>query len=381
MNFDFSDEQTMLRDSLSRFLNDKYDFNARREIIRSDIGWNPQIWTQFAQMGLMGIAFPEEFEGFGGRASDMLVVMEEFGSSLVVEPYIPTVVLCGQILREVGGDIARGLISDIIAGDLIMAFAHYEPRSRFQLPYVEMTAQKNGQHYILDGKKAVVLGAPIAKKFIVSARVAGDKTDKEGLALFLVDANHSGITINGYPTIDGMKAGDLTFDKVEISENALLSKGASAFQIVERTIDRAIISLCAEAIGLCRKMCALTTEYTRTREQFGQPISKFQVLQHNMVDMFMYTEEMVSMAYMAAMRADTEINQISAPASAAKVQLGKSCKYVGETAIQLHGGMGITEEMAVGHYFMRGTMLCELFGDRDYHVKRFHSQSASEHVA
>lgn len=371
MNFEFTEEQTMLRDSLSRFLRDKYDFEARQTIIQSDAGWSKDIWTQFAEMGLMGAAFPEDHNGFGGSSADLLVLMEEFGKALVVEPFLPTVVLAGQILRHVGGPHASTLIPQIIAGEQIMGFGYAEPKSRFHLSHVETTAKKDSNSYILNGHKAVVLAAPLADKLIISARTSGKTRDEAGISLFLIDTQQDGIRIEGYPTIDGMQAGEVYLENAKVPVENLLGAEGSAFSLIEQVIDGATNAICAEAIGVCRKMCELTNEYTRQREQFGVPISKFQVLQHTMVDMFIYAEEMTSMAYMAAMKADTPGFDTRQSASAAKVQLGKSCKFVGEAAVQLHGGMGITEEMAVGHYFMHGTMLNTLFGNQEYHMKRY----------
>ena len=371
MNFEFSEEQTMIRESVSRFLREKYDFETRQSIINSDEGWSREIWAQFAEMGLMGAAFPEEYDGFGGSAADMLVLMEEFGAALVVEPFLPTVVLCGQILRQIGGDHAKAIIPEIISGEMIIGFGYAEPRSRYCLHHVEATAKKDGDEYLLSGRKAVVLAAPIANKIIISARTSGKPRDQDGISLFLIDRDTAGLSIEGYPTINGHLAGEVHLDNVRVKSSSLLGDEGKAFPVIEHTIDNAIIATSAEAIGLCKKMSALTNEYARQREQFGVPISKFQVLQHNMVDMFIHTEEMVSMAYMAVMKSDTPGSNTKKAASAAKVQLGKSCKFVGETAVQIHGGMGITEEMAIGHYFMHSTMLDSLFGNSDYHLKRY----------
>ena len=272
---------------------------------------------------------------------------------------------------EAGGDMASDLIAQISGGELVMGFGFAEPHSRFDLNHVETSARKEGDSYILSGHKSVVLAAPIADKLIVSARTSGSARDEAGISLFLINKNTDGVSIQSYPTIDGLQAGDVALDNVTIPAANLLGTEGQAFPIIEKVIDRATIALAAEAMGLCRKMSELTNEYARTREQFGQPISKFQVLQHRMVDMFIYTEEMISIAYMAAMKADTQGHDTRIAASSAKVQLGKSCKFVGESAIQIHGGMGITEEMAVGHYFMHATMLEALFGNTDYHLKRY----------
>lgn len=376
MNFEFTEEQEMLRESLARFLRDKYDFDTRREIIASNEGWSREIWSGLAEMGVMGAAFPEDYDGFGGTHADLLIVMEELGRALVVEPYLPTVVLAGQLLREAGGAQAQALIPKISMGELIMAFGYAEPRSRFSLSHVETRAQESGDGYTISGRKAVVLGAPAADKLIVSARTSGAVADEDGISLFIIDRGQDGVRIEGYPTIDGLRAGEVHLENAAVARENLIGTAGGAFPLIERIIDRAIVAASAEAIGLCRRMNELTTDYCRQREQFGQPIGKFQVLQHKMVDMFIHAEEMVSMAYMAAMNADTEGHDLRIAASMAKVQLGKSLKFVGENAIQLHGGMGITEEMAVGHYFMHGTMLELLFGNTDYHRKRYQALAA-----
>ncbi len=376
MNFEFTEEQEMLRESLARFLRDKYDFDTRREIIASNEGWSREIWSGLAEMGVMGAAFPEDYDGFGGTHADLLIVMEELGRALVVEPYLPTVVLAGQLLRAAGGAQALALIPKISMGELIMAFGYAEPRSRFSLSHVETRAQESGDGYTISGRKAVVLGAPAADKLIVSARTSGAVADEDGISLFIIDRGQDGVRIEGYPTIDGLRAGEVHLENAAVARENLIGTAGGAFPLIERIIDRAIVAASAEAIGLCRRMNELTTDYCRQREQFGQPIGKFQVLQHKMVDMFIHAEEMVSMAYMAAMNADTEGHDLRIAASMAKVQLGKSLKFVGENAIQLHGGMGITEEMAVGHYFMHGTMLELLFGNTDYHRKRYQALAA-----
>ncbi|MCI5044445.1 MAG: acyl-CoA dehydrogenase family protein [Aquisalinus sp.] len=371
MNFEFTEEQQMLRESLARFLREKYDFETRQKIIASDNGWSRDTWAQFAEMGLMAAAFPEEFDGFGGTAVDLSVIMEEFGRGLVVEPYLPTVVLAGGVLRHTGGELAKDLIAQISAGDLVMGLGFAEPQGRYDLFHVETKAEKQGDEYVLSGRKAVVLAANIADKLIIAARTSGNIRDEDGISLFLIDKDTDGLTVEGYPTIDGLQAGDVILDKVKVPAASLVGEEGKAYPVLEAVIDKAIIALAAEAMGVCQKICDLTGEYTRSREQFGTPIAQFQVLQHRMVDMFIFKEEMTSMTYMAVMKADTEGHDTRVAASMAKVQLGKSCKFIGESAVQLHGGMGITEEMAVGHYFMHATMMDTLFGNGDFHQKRY----------
>lgn len=380
MNFEFSEEQNMLRDSLARLLSDTYDFDARKKIIESDEGWSRDIWKTLAELGVFAAAFPEEYDGFGGTASDSLVIMEELGRVLLVEPFLPTVILCGQILRAIGGDHAQALIPQIISGDAILGFGHAEPKSRSVLSSVETSAVQDGEDYILNGHKAVVLAAPIADKLIVSARVSGDKKDTDGLSLFIMDATHPGITIQPYKTIDGLQAGDVLLENVTLPAAALLGPSGKAYDLIEAIMNAAILAVSAEGVGVCKRMCELTNEYIQTRKQFGQAIGAFQVLQHKMVDMFIHKEELISMTYMGAAKMDSGDYNNPAVASAIKVQLGETCKFVGENAVQLHGGMGITEEMAVGHYFMRATMLELLFGNTDFHLGRFQRAAVNGNV-
>lgn len=376
MNFEFSEEQMMVRESLSRLLRDTYDFETRRKILDSEAGWSRDTWQALADMGIMSAAFDETYDGFGGKASDTLIIMEEFGKALVVEPFLPTVMLCGKILSMTGGAHAETLIPQICDGSLIMAFGHAEPKSRFNRAHVTTTAKTSGKGYVLNGHKSVVLAASIADKLIISARTSGDVNDEDGMSLFIVDANAEGVSVQGYTNIDGHPAGDIILENVEITNDAIIGSGGKAFGTITSVLDHAILAITAEGVGLCKQMCILTNEYIQTRQQFGVPISKFQVLQHRMVDMFIHQEELVSMAFMCAAKMDSGGYNTKEAASVAKVQLGKSCKFVGEAAVQMHGGMGITEEMAIGHYFMRGTMLEVMFGNTDHYIGQYMRQSA-----
>lgn len=371
MNFEFSEEQTMVRESLSRLLRNTYDFETRGKILASDTGWSRDTWQALADMGIMSAAFDETYDGFGGTASDTLIIMEELGKALVVEPFLPTVMLCGKILSQTGGTHAETLISQICEGSLIMALGHAEPRSRFNRAHVATTAKASGDDYILNGHKSVVLAGSIADKLIISARTSGDDTDENGISLFVLDANTEGVTVQAYTNIDGHPAADIVLENVKLSQDALIGSKDNAFETLTSVLDHAILAITAEGAGLCKQMCILTNEYIQTRQQFGVPISKFQVLQHRMVDMFIHQEELVSMAFMCAAKMDSGGYDTTEAASAAKVQLGKSCKFVGEAAVQMHGGMGITEEMNIGHYFMRATMLEIMFGNTDHHIGQY----------
>lgn len=370
MDFNYTDEQNMLRDMLARFVADTYEFEKRQKLIHSEPGWSRDNWNQLAEMGILGMTFPESYGGFGGGAVDTQLVMEELGKGLVVEPYLPSVVLAGTALVETGGAAAETLIPQIASGETIMSFAYAEPNGRFDLHHIETLALEKDSKWVLNGHKSIVLAAPDADKIIVVARTSGEVRDREGLSLFLMDKNADGLTVHPYQTVDGFRAGDLVLENAAAT---LLGKADIALPIIQKTIEAGILALAGEACGNFRKMTELTVEYCKTRKQFGIPIGKFQVLQHAMVDMAMNTEEMKSMALMAALK--SESGERTKAVHMAKVQIGKSGKFIGENAIQLHGGMGITEEMAVGHYFMRSTMMDTLFGNRDHHLSAYQSVS------
>ena len=371
MSIVWTEEQDLLRQSLSRFLSEKYAADKRREIISSTEGWSAEIWSQLAEMGVMAVAFPEECGGLGGTAADIYAVMEEFGKSLLVEPYLSSTIVCGRLLQNAGGATSETLIAELIAGDLVLALGYTEPKSRFDLSYVETTATRDGDRFVLNGQKSVVIGAPIAGKLIISARTSGAAGDRDGVSLFVLDANAPGVRIQTYPTIDGMRAGEVFLDTVSVPADCLIGEADNAAPVIEAAIDAGILAACAEASGICHVMCELTTEYCKTRQQFGRPIAEFQSLQHVMADMFIASEELEATGQMAARRVDGRDEDAAAYLSAAKVQLGKSCKFVGEAAIQLHGAMGMTDEMEVGQFFKRATVLCQLFGNGDYHLERY----------
>lgn len=373
MDFLFTEEQDMFRDSISRYVREKYDFDTRQKIVESEAGWSRKVWSDFAEMGLLSVPFAEEYDGLGGSAVDSMLIMEELGKGNVVEPFLPTVVLAGGVLAEVGGEQAQSIIPQIASGSLIVGFGVAEPRSRFDLNHVETYAKKVGENYILNGRKSVVLAASIADKIIVSARTDGQTRDEDGISLFVIDTDAEGVSIESYSTIDGRSAGDVELDNVTVSASSLLGVEGKSLPIIEKVVDAGIAAIAAEAMGACRVMTELTTKYCRDRKQFGVSIAKFQVLQHAMVDMLIHTEELTSMAYLGTLKLDETADERKRYLSAVKVQLGKAVKFCGETAVQLHGGMGMTEEMAIGHYFMHGTMLDVLFGNLAFHRKRYES--------
>ena len=376
MDFSFTDEQSMLRDTVASYLADHYDFDTRRAAIKSASGWRPEVWKAFAnELGILGASFPEEQGGLGGGPIDNMVVMEEFGKALVVEPYLGTVVIGGGFLKHANPAGADELIGKIIAGDATIAFAYAEPQGRYNLANLVTVARKDVSGYVLNGHKAVVIGAPWATHLIVTARTGGGQRDAGGVSVFLVDKTAKGVVTRDYPTVDGRRASEVFFENVSVTAEALIGDEGAALPLVEQVIDEAIAATCAEACGVLRKLHEGTLDYTKQRKQFGVPIASFQVLQHRMVDMFIHVEQAVSMTYMAHIKLAEPAAERAKSLSAAKVQIGKACRFVGQNAIQLHGGMGMTDEMAIGHYFKRATLIEGEFGSVDHHLKRYEALS------
>jgi pimeloyl-CoA dehydrogenase small subunit len=371
MDFSFTDEQSMLRDTVASYLADHYSFDQRRAALAKEPGWRPEVWKAFAEeLGILGAPFSEELGGLGGGPIENMIVMEEMGKALVVEPYLGTVVIGGGFLKHSGHPNAEAMIAQIIAGEAIFAFAYAEPQGRYNLADLKTTAKKDGGSYVLNGHKAVVIGAPYATHLIVTARTGGGQRDAQGVSVFIVPKDAPGVTTRDYSTVDGFRASEVILENVKVGADALVGPEGQALPLVEKVVDEAIAATCAEACGVLTKLHEGTLEYTRQRKQFGQPISAFQVLQHRMVDMFIQVEQSVSMTYMATIKLADDRERTKA-AAAAKVQIGKACKFVGQNAIQLHGGMGMTDEMAIGHYFKRATMIESAFGSTDHHLARY----------
>ncbi|HEY2446033.1 MAG TPA: acyl-CoA dehydrogenase family protein [Rhizomicrobium sp.] len=374
MDFATSEEQNLLRNSVERMLADTYDFETFKRVTRSEPGWRPQCWKQFAELGLLGAPLPETYGGLGGGPVETMIVMEAFGRAIVVEPYVPTVVVAGGFLR-VGASEAQKQewLPKIAAGDTVFAFAFAEPQGRYNLADLSVTAKKQGAAYVLNGQKSVVIGAPFADALVVTARTAGGRRDERGVSVFLVDKRARGISTRDYPTADGQRAAEITFENVEITADNLIGTPDEALTLVEQVVDEAIAAHCAEATGAMRVLHESTVEYSKTRKQFGQPIGKFQALQHRMVDMFMQVEQSASMTLMVTLKLGETAKERKKAASAAKVQIGRAGRFVGQNAVQIHGGMGMTDELALGHYFKRVTMLDTLYGNVDHHLKRYAS--------
>jgi pimeloyl-CoA dehydrogenase small subunit len=372
MDFELTTDQQMLADGLGRLLAERYDFEHRKAELFGAPGWSREMWSRYAEMGLLGLPFAEADGGLGGGPVETMIVAEAFGRALVLEPYIPTVLLAGGLLRLAGTPAQRlELVPRIAEGRELLAFAHVERQARYDLADVATTAQRQDGRgdWTLDGTKSFVLHADTADKLIVSARVAGQRRDHAGLALFLVDSNAPGISRRAYVMQDGMRAADVTLCGVRVSDEALLGRAGHALPIIERVVDYTIAALCAEAVGAMTRAHELTVEYLKVRKQFGVPIGSFQALQHRAVDMLVMIEQARSLSMYATMMAeDADANARAQAVSAAKAYIGRAGKLVGEQAIQLHGGIGVTEECAIGHYYRRLTMIDILFGDSAHHL-------------
>ena len=376
MDFEPSDDQRLLLESVSRMLADNYSFAQRKTYIAQPEGWSPAIWSQFAELGLLGLPFPEQYGGYGGGAQETMLVMQAFGKALVVEPFFPTVVLGGTAIMTAGTDAQKQAILPAIAeGSLKMAFAHSERQARYDLTDVVTTAKRDGSAWLLDGSKTVVAHGDSADKLVVSARTSGDRYDADGITLFLVDANAQGVAHRGYATRDETRAADISLSNVRVTE--VLGEVGKGLAIVEKIVEAGIAATAAETVGAMEAMNDMTLEYSKTRVQFGQPIGTYQVVQHRLADMFMTQEQGRSMAMLATMSLDnTDKVERAHDLAMAKVGVGQAGRYVSQSAVQMHGGIGMTEEYAVGHYFRRCMVIERLFGDPAYYLHRLANEVA-----
>lgn len=379
MDFSYTQEQQLLKDSIEKFLEKNYTFEQRREIIASRQGTSQSAWEGFASMGLLGVPIPEAFSGFGGGGVDTAIVMEAFGRALVIEPYLASVVLAGSAISLGGSDAQRQiLLPRIVDGSLKLAFGHTEPGTRWELNRVETTARQEAGMWVINGSKSVMLHGASAELLIITARTSGATDSQRGITLFFVNPGEQGVMGRDYPTYDGMRAAEVTFDNVTVSPESVIGVLDGGYPLLEAVVDRGIAAVCAEAVGCMDALNAATLEYLKTRQQFGVPIGRFQALQHRMVDMRMQYEQAKSMALLAAVKVDS-----SDPAerrrcmSAAKEFIGRASRFVGQQAIQLHGGMGMTDELNVGHYVKRLTAIETTFGDGDLHLDRFWEDAAA----
>lgn len=376
MNFDYSEEQTMLRDSVARFVQDDYDFDKRRAIVATDEGISRDNWNTFAELGWLSVPFAEEHGGFGGGPVDLTVMMEEFGKGLVVEPYFATVVLFGGLLRAAGNESQQAqYIPSIIDGSVLGTFAYLERQSRYELADVATTASASGDGYVLNGEKVVVAIGASADTLIVSARTSGEQFDTDGISLFVVPADAEGVSRTSYRLMDGQVVANIRFDNVTVGADALLGAAGDAYAVIDRVVLEAIIAVSAEALGLMGQLNAKTLEYTKTREQFGVAISSFQALQHRMVDTMMSYEQAKSMLFRAVCAVDNGDEDARREVHALKVMIERSGTHIFEEAIQLHGGMGLTDELDIGHYAKRLMMINSTLGDGDFHQSKFNALS------
>ncbi|WP_018177558.1 acyl-CoA dehydrogenase family protein [Jongsikchunia kroppenstedtii] len=377
MDFTLSDEQKLLRDAVGGYLASSYDLVGSRQAARLGDGWQPQVWRAFAEdLGILGASLPESAGGAGGGAEEVMVIAQELGGHLVVEPYIGTVVLGGSILSAADTETAAGILSGIVDGSAVTALAAIEPTSGQSYRSVATTARRDGDDWIINGDKIIVADAPIATHLIITARTAGETTDAAGITLFAIPfspANQTeGIAAHHYRTIDDHQAGDLTFTDLRIPDSARIGEVGGGWPILDAAIDAATAATIAEAVGAMRKVLADTVEYTKQRQQFGVPISSFQALQHRMVNMYMEVEQATAAMYLATLNLDGPNRRRAV--SAAKATIARAARLVGQEAVQLHGGMGMTEELAIGHYFKRLTAIEAEFGGRDFHTRRYRQE-------
>ena len=367
MDFDLNDDQRLLKESVDRLIADKYGFDQRRGFMAEPGGWSRAMWAQFAELGLLGLPIAEEHGGFGGGPVETMIVAEAFGRGLVLEPYLATVVLGAGLLRRTADAATQAaLLPRVAAGELLLAFAHVERQSRYDLHHVSTIARPEGGRWRLEGDKGVVLHGDCAGKLLVTARTSGSTRDRSGIGLFLVDVPGDGVSVRGYPTQDGLRAAEVSLAG---ATGIPLGDPAGALPAVERVVDEALAFVAAEAVGVMAAMHASTVDYMKQRKQFGRAIGEFQALQHRAVDMYVMLEQARSMALLATMMSgEDDAGGRHKVAAAAKVQIGRSGRKLGQEAVQLHGGIGVTMEYMVGHYFKRMSMIEVLFGDADSHL-------------
>ena len=372
MDFTLTDEQRLLKDSVDRLMADRYAFDRRKTYLQEPNGWSAALWSQYAELGLLGLPFAEQYGGFGGGAVEVMLVMESFGRALILEPYVASVVLGGTAIRLGGSERQKSRVLPAIAdGSMKLAFAHGERQARYDLTDVMTTARKEGSGWLLDGAKSVVTHGDCADALVISARTSGERDDAGGIALFLVDANANGVARRGYAMRDEQRAAEVSLSGVRVEEDAVLGEVGNGLPLIERIIEAGIAATAAECVGCMDALYNMTLEYSRTREQFGRTIGSYQVVQHRLADMLMSLEQGRSMAMLAAMMVDEpDANERAHNIAMAKVGVGQAGRFVSQNAVQLHGGIGMTEELAVGHYFRRCMVIERLFGDTAHYLAK-----------
>ena len=372
MNFELSDEQRMIQQNVERFVEDNYDLNTRVALSSKSPGFSTEYWQSMAELGWLGLPFEEEDGGFGGNQIDVLVVMEQFGRGLVLEPYLASIVMGGGALKRGGSEaLKREMLPGVIEGSLQLAFAYAEMQSRFDLDDVMTSARKEGENFILNGQKSMVQNAETADQIVVTARTSGGQIGQQGITLFLIAADAEGLSRDNFPTVDGLRASEITLENVCVGTERILGKVDQGFNILQSVANDAMLALGAEAVGAMEVLYKDTVDYTQQREQFDHPLSEFQVLQHRMVDMFMEYEQCKSLLYRATMETIQDPEAAQRTIHALMHLIGKSGLFIAENAVQLHGGMGMTEELRIGHYFKRLLAIDATLGNADYHLQKF----------
>ena len=372
MHFELSPEQEMLKESVEKFLQQNYDFDTRRKLASSELGYSQEYWKAFADLGWLSIPFAQENQGFGGSMVDIITITQALGKALVTEPFVASLILGGRLIEMLGGaELRQTLLPQVIEGDLQLALAHSERHSGGNPACVSCQVERAGDDYLITGDKIMVLNGASANKFLVTARSMGTEHERAGIEVFVVDADSPGITRRGYPTVDGMRAADIRFDRLRVPAAAQIGDPAFNIDALEAVIDEAIVAFAAEAIGAMEILNHDTVEYAKTRKQFGQPIGKFQALQFRMVDMWLSQQQSFSALYMAALDQPAGGAVARRSASALKVTVSKASRLVGEQAVQIHAGIGTSDELRIGHYFKRLLCIETLLGGLDYHLDRY----------
>jgi alkylation response protein AidB-like acyl-CoA dehydrogenase len=371
MDLSFTEVQTMLIDSVEKFITNEYSFERRQQYAASDTGYSADVWATFADLGWTAVPFSEDDGGFDGGPVELVVMMQQFGRGLIVEPYLANIVLAGGVLRRVASASQKTkLLQPLISGELQAALAVTEPQSRYDLANIETTATKDGDDWIISGRKGVVLNGGNAGLLIIPARTSGSTTDRDGITLFAVGGIADGVSRNAYPTVDGHQAAEIVLQDVRVEPNAILGEIDKAYEVLDAVVDEATLAVCAEAVGIMQTLTDKTVEYSKSREQFGVPIGSFQALQHRMVDMLTACEQSYSLLLWASMANADQTEDAKRAISAAKYQVGTAGKKVGQEAVQIHGGMGVSWDVDVAHYFKRLTTIGQMFGNADWHLDK-----------
>ena len=372
MDFNYTDEQLALQDTLKKFISKDYSFEKRMQFSKSDDGYSKEAWQTYAELGILALPFPDEYDGLGGDAFDTMLVMDMLGKGLILEPYVSSIVISGGVIRDFGSENQKKeFLPRLGGGEIKISLAHYEPQSRYSLNCVKTNAKKTDNGWKINGKKSVVLHANSANYFLISARTGGNDFDNSGISIFLIKKGQAGLSIMEYETQDGSRAADLVFKDLVATSSDLIGFEGNGIEVLSRAIELGNAALCAEAVGIMSAVNEITLEYLKTRKQFGVPIGKFQALQHRMADMILTTEQSRSMAILAAAaQNNSDPIKRAKDTAAAKAYICKAARHIGQESVQLHGGMGVTEELNIGHYFKRLTVISLTYGDFDYHIEK-----------